>query len=117
MYNRSSLIRREFASLRLALLIIVAMALWHRAKMSSSLGESFSWSTSVDFVRVYVVCWGSTDDGLFVFRLGSIRLAVFLSRGLRFSHLVMGGCSLVMVSLVEGWAIGHICVLGNGIRR
>ncbi len=46
------------------------------------------------------------------FGWGSIRLALFLSRVMRFSCLVsafvMGGCSLVLVLLVDGLALGHI---------
>ncbi len=60
----------------------------------------------------YVVCWGSVVAALIVLGLGGMRLAVFLSRVMRFSHLlfayVMGECSLVFVSLVGGWTIGHI---------
>ncbi len=51
-------------------------------------------------------------SALLVLGLGSMRLAVFLSRVMRFScrvsAFVMGGCSLVFASLVGGWAIGHI---------
>ena len=54
---------------------------------------------------------------MLIFRLGSMRLAVFLSRMMRLSYRVsdlgMGGCSLVLVSALEGWAIGHIFVLGD----
>ena len=49
---------------------------------------------------------------MLVFELGSMPLAVFLSRVMRFSCLVsdyvMEGCSLVFVSLGGGWASGHI---------
>ena len=68
--------------------MIVAMALLHIAGMSSSLGESESCSTSLFCVRVCWVCWGSIVDGSLVIGLGIIRLAVFLSRVMRFSCLV-----------------------------
>ena len=42
--------------------------------MSSSLGESMSWSTSVACVWVCLVCLGSVVNGLLVFELDSIRL-------------------------------------------
>jgi hypothetical protein len=45
-------------------------------------------------------------DGLLVFELGSMHLAVFLSRVMRLSCLVsnfvMGGCSLVLVLDLDG---------------
>jgi hypothetical protein len=45
-------------------------------------------------------------DGLMVFEMGSKRLTVFLSRVMRLSCLVsdlmMGGCSLVVISVVDG---------------
>ena len=50
--------------------------------------------------------------GMLVFGLGSMLLALFLSRVSRFSCFVsdfgMGGCSLVLVSHVGGWAIDRI---------
>ena len=59
-----------------------------------------------------MVCGESDVIGVLVFGLGSMPLALFLSRVMRFSCLVsnfvMGGCSLVFVCLVGGWAIGHI---------
>jgi len=74
--------------------------------MSTSLGESERCSTSLACVWVCLVCWGSVVDGVLVFGLGSMLLAVFLSRVMLFSCLVsdyvMGGCSLVFVSLVGG---------------
>ena len=92
--------------MRLALFMIVAMALLHKAGMSSNLGEFESCSTSLAYVWVFLVCWGSAVDGLLVFGLGTIRLAVFLSRVMRFSCLVsdfvMGGRSLVLVLDVDG---------------
>ncbi len=49
---------------------------------------------------------GSVVVGLLVFGLGGVLLAVFLSRVMRLnvivSDFVMGGCSLVLVSLVSG---------------
>ena len=58
------------------------------------------------------MCWGSVAVVAFVFGLGSQFFAVFLSRVRRFSCLVsdivMGGYSCMFVSLVGGWAIGHI---------
>ena len=59
-----------------------------------------------------MVCGESIVIGVFVFGLGSMPLTAFLSRVTRFSCLVsdfvMGGRSLVFVSLGGGWAIGHI---------
>ena len=92
--------------MRLDLFMIVAMALLHKTGMSSSLGESESWSTSMACVWVFLVCWGSVVGDLLVFGLGSIRLAVFPSHVMRYSCLVsdfvIGGCSLVLVSVVDG---------------
>ena len=68
--------------------MIVAMALFHKAGMFSRLGESGSCSTSLACVWVYLVCWGSIVGGVLVFGLGSIRLAVLLSRVIRFNCLV-----------------------------
>jgi len=87
-------------TLRFNLLMIEGMALLHRAGMSSSLGESRRWSTSVACVCDCFVCWGSVVSALLVLWMGSMRLTVFLSRVIRFSCLVsafvMGGCSLVL---------------------
>ena len=98
--------RSESTSLRLALLIIVAMALLHRARISYSLGGSGSCSTSLDFVWVCLMCRGSAVVSVLVFNLGSMFLAVYPSRVMCFSCLVsnfmMRGCSLVFVSLVGG---------------
>ena len=100
------------ASLRFALITIVAMALWHSAGISSSSGRSGSCKTSFACVRVCVVLLGSVVICVSVFGLGSMLLAVFLSLVMRFSCLVsdfvMGGCSFVVVSLEGGWAIDHI---------
>ena len=88
------------------------MTLWHRAGISSSSGGSGNRRTSLACVRICVVCVGSVVIGVLVSGLGSMLLAVFLSRGMRFSCLasdfVMGGCIFVVVSLGGGWAIGHI---------
>jgi len=92
--------------LRLALVMIAAMVLLHKAGMSSTLGGSRSCSTSLACAWVSLVYWGSIVDGVLVFGLGSMRLAVFLSRVMRFnclvSYFVMGGCSFVVVSYVGG---------------
>ena len=112
LYSWSSFFRRESASLRLALFMIVAMALMHRAGMSSRLGGSGSCRNLPACVRVCLVCWESVVVGVLVFGLGSMFLAVFLSGVMCFSCLVsdlaMDGCSFMFVSLVGGWAIGHI---------
>ena len=79
---------RESTSLRLALFMIVAMALLHKAGMSSRLGGSGSCSTSLACVWGCLVYWGSVVVGVFIFGLRSMRLAVFLSRVIRFSRLV-----------------------------
>ena len=59
---------------------------------------------------VCVVCCGFVC-GVLVFRLGNMRLTVFLSRVMllrcRVSDLGMGGCSFMFVLVMEGWAIGH----------
>jgi len=68
--------------------MIVAMALLHKAGMSSSLGGCGSCSTSPACVWVYFVCWGSIVGGGLVFGLGSMRLTVFLSRVASYSCLV-----------------------------
>ena len=57
--------------------MIVAMALLHKAGMSSSLDESESCSTLLACVWVCLVCCGSVVGGLSIFGLESIRLAVF----------------------------------------
>jgi len=87
--------------------MIVTIALLHKAGMFSRLGdESESCSTSLACVWVCLVWLGSVVDGLLVFGIGSIRLTVFLSCVMHFSCLVsdfvMGGCSLVLVSIVNG---------------
>ncbi len=111
LYSWSSSFQRESTSLRLALFMMVAMALLHEAGMSSRLGGSRR-CASLACAWVCLVCWGSVVNGLLVFRLGSICLAVFPSRVMRLSCLVsdfvMGGWSLVLVSLMNGWAIDHI---------
>ena len=112
MYCWSSFFRSESASLRLALLMITAMALWHRAEISYIFGGSGSCRTSLACVRVCVVCVESVVASVSVFGLGNMILAVFMSRVIRFSCLVsdfvMGGCSFLFISLKGGWAIGHI---------
>ena len=84
--------------MRLALFMIVAMALLHKAGMSSRLGGSERCSTSLSCVWVCLVYWESVVVRVLVFGLGSMRLAVFLSRVIRFSCLVydfvMGGVVL-----------------------
>ena len=89
-----------------AVFMIVDMALLHKAGMSSSFGESKSCSISLACVWVCLVCWGSVVGGLLVVGLWSIRLAMLLSCVMRFScfvsDFVMGRCSLVLVSVVDG---------------
>ena len=106
LYSWSSFLRRESSSLWSALFIIVAMALLHRAGITSSLGGFGSCSTSLACVWVRLVCWGLVVVGVLVLGLGSMLLAVFLSCVMRFSCLVsdfmMGRCWLVFVSLVGG---------------
>ena len=112
MYSWSSFFRREYASLRLALFMITAMALWHRAGISSSSGGSGSCKTSLACVLVCMLCVKSVVICVSDFGLGSMLFAVFLSRVMRFSYLVsdfvIGGCSFVAVSFEVGWVIGHI---------
>ena len=88
------------------MLIIVAMALLHRAGISFSLGGSASCSTSLACVWVGFGGWGSVVVGVLVLGLGSMLLVVFPTRVMHFSclvsDLVTGGCSLVLISLVGG---------------
>ena len=74
--------------MRLALFMIVAMDLLHKAGMSSRLDGFGSYSTSLACVWVCLVSCGSVAVLAFVFGLGSKLLAVFLSRVMRFSCLV-----------------------------
>ena len=84
----------------MALFMIVAIALLHKAGMSSRLGGSWNYSTWFAFLWVCLVCCGSVAVVAFVFGLGSKFLAVFLSRAMRFSCLVsyfaMGGVVLCL---------------------
>ncbi len=102
MYNLSSFFRREFDSLRFALFMIVAIALWHSVGISCSSGVFGSCSISVACVRVCVVRVASFVVKASVFVLGIMMLAVFLSLVMRLSclvsDLVMGGCSFELVS-------------------
>jgi hypothetical protein len=113
LYSLSSFFRRVSASLRFALITMVAMALWHSAGISCSSGGSGSCSTSLACVRVCVGLLGLVVIGVSVFGLWSMLLAAFLSLVVRFSCLVsdfvMGGCSFGVVSRVGGWVIGQIC--------
>ncbi len=98
--------------MRFALFMITAMALWHRAGISSSSGGSGSCRTSLACARVCVVLLGFVVSGVSVFGLGSMLFVVFLSLVMRLSCLVsdfvMGGCSFVFVSFGGGWVIGQI---------
>ena len=64
LYSLSSFLRREFASLRFALFMIVVISLWHRAEISFRCGGSASWRTSVACVRVCVVRVVSVEFGV-----------------------------------------------------
>ena len=101
LYNWSSFLRRELASLRLALFRIVDIALWQRAGISPSCGGSVRWSISVACVRVCVERGVSTAFGVSAFGLGRRFLAMFRSFEMRLSclvsDLVMGGCNFVFV--------------------
>ena len=83
--------------MRLALFVMVAMALLHKVGMSSRLGGSESCSTSLACVWGCFVCCGSVAVFSLVFDLGSRFLAVFLRSVMRFSclvsYFVMGGSS------------------------
>ena len=98
--------------MRFALFTIGAMALWHRAGISSSSGVSGICKTSLACVRVCAVFFVFVEDGVSVLGLGSMLFAVFLSFVMRLSCLlsdfVMGGCSFVFVSFRGGWVIGQI---------
>jgi hypothetical protein len=95
LYSWSSFLRREFPSLRFAMFMITAMAPWHRARMSSRSGGSGSCSASVACVRACVLRIVSFMIGVLACGLGSMLLAAFISREMRFSCLVsdfvMGG--------------------------
>ncbi len=75
--------------------MIEAMALWHNAGMSSSLGVSVSCSTSLAVICVCMIRFGSLIGGVAYVGFGSICLVVFLSLVIRLScrvsDLVMGG--------------------------
>ena len=72
--------------------------------MSSNSGGLGSWRTSLACVRVCVVFVGSGVVDVSVFGLGSMFLAVFLSRVMRLSCLVsefvMGGVVVCLYPLV-----------------
>ena len=68
--------------------MMVAIALSHKVGMSSRLGGSGSFSTSLACVWVCFVRCGSMSVVALVFDLGSKFLAVLLSRVMRFSYLV-----------------------------
>ncbi len=106
-------------SFRLALLMIVEMALWHREGMSSMFGVSGSWR----MVVAYVVVWGLSFlrslsvgwvyvDCVFVVFLVMQFLALFRSFVRRWSCLlsewVRGVCIFSGVGGVLGCAIGHV---------
>ncbi len=80
--------------MRLALLMIEAMALWHSAGMSSSLGVSVNYSTSLAFF-LFMIRFESLIGGVICVGFGSIILVVFLSLVIRLScrvsDLVTGG--------------------------
>ena len=86
--------------MRFDLFMITAIALWHRAGISSRSGGSGSCSTSVACVRGWVERVVSMKVGVLVFGLGNMLLAVFLSRVMRFcclvSDFVMGGVVLCL---------------------
>ena len=87
-HSWSSFFLRESASLRFDLFTITAMALWHRAGISSSSDGSGSCRTSLACVRVCVMLLGLVVIGVSVFCLGSMLFAVFLSLVMRLSCLV-----------------------------
>ena len=74
--------------MRLTLVMIVGMALLHKAGMFSGLGKSGSCSTSLACVWVYLLCWGSVVESVLVFGLESMCLTVCFSRVIRISYLV-----------------------------
>ncbi len=86
--------------------MITAIALWHRAGISSRSGGSGSCSTLVACVRVCVVRVVSIMIGVLVFGLGSMLLAVFLCRVVHFICLVsdfaIGGVVLCSYHFVVG---------------
>jgi hypothetical protein len=93
--------------MRLALFIIVAMALLHKAGMSSRLDGFGSFSTSLLACVIWVclVCWKCVVDDVLVFGLGSIRLAVFMSRVIRFNRLVPDFVMGVVLCLDRVWVV------------
>ena len=68
--------------------MIIVIALWHRAGISSRCGGFASCSASVACLRVCVVRAVSVAFGVLAFGFGSMFLAVFLSLEMRFSCLV-----------------------------
>ncbi len=57
LYRASSFFLSLSTSFLFALFMIVEMALWHKAGMSSILGGSVSWSIVEALVGVWVVSW------------------------------------------------------------
>ena len=92
--------------MRLALFMLTAIALLHIAEMSSILGGSGSCRTSLACVWLCLVLLRSEVSGVLVFALGSMFLAMFLTRVLRFSCLVsdfvIEGYSFMFESLGGG---------------
>ena len=106
-------------SFRLALLMIVEMALWHREGISSVFGGSGSWRIDATWVGVWVVsllvsasggclCEGCVVGSFLLLR----RVASFLSFVRRLScllsELVRGVCSLLGVVVGPVGAIGQV---------
>ncbi len=79
----------------MALQIVVALALWHRTVMSSTLGGSFSCSYSCLFCMC--VAFWVWDVSFFFFGLGAVSLAAFLRRVVRMIYRVF---DLVLVDVV-----------------
>ena len=118
LYRASSFFLSLSISFRLALLMIVEIALWHRVGMSSMFGVSGSWR----MVVACVVVWGlafvwSLAKGwvcvvcVVVLSLVIWLLASFLSFVRRLScllsELVRGVCSL------SGVVVGPVCAIGQ----
>ena len=119
LYRASSCFLSFSISFRLALLIIVEMALWHREGMSSMFGVSGSWRMVVacvvgwgfSFLRSVSVGWVCIGCVVVLFFV-MLLLASFRSFVRRLSCLlsewVRGVCILSGVGGVLGWAIGQV---------
>ena len=117
LYMPSSFFLSLSISFRFALLMIVEMALWHRAGMSSMLGGSVSWSIVETWVGVWVFSIlrpgsGWLCDGcVFVSLLVTRRLASLQSFVRRLSCLLSEWVSGVCI--FSGCCVELVCAIGQ----